>query len=99
MEQFVLNSWLVHFVVDNFRFHRYLLKKHHEEVDFLCFFFTDVNSSQKAISFQVFLNSWHFVATSWCKDMQWKYSQKWMFLKSAKIIEEIVILLRVKRSY
>ena len=59
---------------------------------FLCFFFTNVNSSQKAISFQVFLNSWQFVAASWCKDMEWKYIQKWMFLKSAKIIRKFWIL-------
>ena len=65
----------------------------------LCFFFTDVNSFQKAIDFQVFCNSWQFVAASWCTDMEWNYTQKCMFLKRAKIIEKIVILLRVKRSY
>ena len=50
IEQFVLESWLVLFVVDNFRLHRYLHKKHHEKVDFLVFIFTDVNSSQKEIN-------------------------------------------------
>ena len=66
---------------------------------FLCFSVTDMNSFKKAIDFQVFLNSWQFVAASWCKDMEWNYTQKCMFLKRAKIIEKIVILLRVKRSY
>ena len=49
MEQFVLKRSLVLFVVDNFRLHRFLHKKHYEKVEFLCFFFTDVNSSQKEI--------------------------------------------------
>ena len=65
----------------------------------LCFFFADMNSFKNAIDFQVFLNSWQFVAASWCKDMEWNYIQKCMFLKRAKIIEKIVILLRVKRSH
>ena len=65
IEQFVLESWLVLFVVDNFRLHRFLsTKKHNEKVDFLCVSVTDMNSSKKAIDFQVFCNSWQFVATS-----------------------------------
>ena len=66
---------------------------------FLCVSVTDMNSSKKAIDFQVFWNSWQFVAASWCKDMEWNYTQKCMLLKRAKIIEKFVILLRVKRSY
>ena len=50
IEQFVLESWLVLFVVDNFRLHRFLHKKHNEKVDFFVFIFTDVNSSQKEIN-------------------------------------------------
>ena len=50
IEQFVLDGRLVLFVVDNFRLHRFLHKKHYEKVDFLCLIFTDVNSSQKEIN-------------------------------------------------
>ena len=39
IEQFVLESWLVLFVVDNFRLHRFLQKKHHEKYDFFVFNF------------------------------------------------------------
>ena len=49
--------------------------------------------------FKFFSNSWQCVAASWCTDMEWNYGQKCMLLKRAKIIEKIVILLRVKRSY
>ena len=66
---------------------------------FLCVSVTDMNSFKKAIDFQVFWNSWQFVAASWCKDMEWNYTQKCMVLKRAKIIEKIMILLRVKKPY
>ena len=66
---------------------------------FLCVSVTDMNSLKKAIDFQVFWNSWQFVAASWCTDMEWNYTQKCMLLKRAKIIEKIVILLRVKKPY
>ena len=66
---------------------------------FLCVSVTDMNSLKKAIDFQVIWNSWQFVAASWCKDMEWNYTQKCMLLKRAKIIEKIVILLRVKKPY
>ena len=66
---------------------------------FLCVSVTDMNSSKKAIDFQVFCNSWQFVAASWRTDMEWNYTQKCMLLKRAKIIEKIVILLRVKNPY
>ena len=64
MEQFVLERSLVLFVVDNFRLHRFLHKKHNEEVVFLFVSVTDMNSFKKAIDFQVFCNSWQFVAAS-----------------------------------
>ena len=99
IEQFVLESWLVLVVVDNFRLHRFLHKKTPRRSWFFCVSVTDMNSFKKAIDFQVCLNSWQFVAASWCTDMEWNYTQKCMLLKRAKIIEKIVILLRVKRSY
>ena len=74
IEQFVLESWLVLFVVDNFRIHRFLHKKHHEKLIFFCFSVTDMNSFRKAIDFQAFWNSWQFVAASWCKDMARNYT-------------------------
>ena len=37
IEQFVLESSLVLFVVDHFRLHRFFHKKHNEKVDFLVF--------------------------------------------------------------
>ena len=54
----------------------------------LCVSVTDMNSFKKAIDFQVFWNSWQFVAASWCTDMEWNYTQKCMLLKRAKIIEK-----------
>jgi len=39
IEQVVLESWLVLFVVDNFRLRRVLHKKHDKKVDFFVFNF------------------------------------------------------------
>ena len=50
IEQFVLESWFVLFVVDNFCLHRFLHKKHMKKLILLCLFFTVVNSSQKGIN-------------------------------------------------
>ena len=55
IEQVVLESWLVLFVVDNFRLHRFLHKEHNEKLIFWCVSVTDMNSSKKAIVFEVFL--------------------------------------------
>ena len=51
IEQFVLESWLVLLVVDNFRLHHFFCTKNTtKKLIFLCVFFTDVNSSQKEIN-------------------------------------------------
>ena len=63
--QVVLDGRLVLFVVDNFRLHSFLHKKNTtKKLFFLCVSVTDMNSSNKAIDFQVFLNSWQFAAAS-----------------------------------
>jgi len=53
IEQFVLDGWLVLFVVVNFRVHCFFAKKntHNEKVVFLCMHATEWNSSQKEIHF------------------------------------------------
>ena len=58
IEQFVLESWLVLFVVDNFRLHRFFTKNHQEKVDFfvcLCYRYEFLLKGNRFSSFLEFL--------------------------------------------
>ena len=73
IEQFVLESWLVLFVVDNFRLHRFFHKKHDEKVDFfvcLCYLYEFLKKGNR------FSSVLEFLAVC-CGLLMYGYGMKW----------------------